>query len=81
MGIPEGISKEWDSTGTLRSEMTYVKGYVNGVARMFDANGMISEDMEFVNGIREGIYHKYNKGIVVHTAKFRRNRCVENCNF
>lgn len=81
MGIPEGTSKEWDSTGTLRSEMTYVRGYINGVARMFDANGMISEDMEFVNGVREGHYHKYNKGIVVHTAKFRRNRCVENCKF
>ena len=48
---------------------------------MFNEQGLISEDMEFVNGVREGAYHKYNKGIVVHTAKFLRNRCVENCDF
>ena len=80
-GVPNGLFKEWDENGTLRSEFPYVNGRVNGIARMYDADGLLSEDLELVNGIREGVYHKYKKGIVVHTAKFHRNRCVENCEF
>ena len=81
LGIPDGLSKEYNENGTLRAEFPYEKGHVNGTARMYDANGMLTEDLEIVNGIRECVYHKYNKGIVVHTAKFHRNRCIENCNF
>jgi TonB family protein len=69
--VRDGITKYFDESGILISEVPFVSGKVEGVVKHFHANGMVKESFQIVEGKRTGIFESYDSlGTVLVTLNF-----------
>jgi antitoxin component YwqK of YwqJK toxin-antitoxin module len=62
-GLKEGVWQEWNSNGTLSSNVTYKKGVKKGEAVFYDSSGNIVEKCIFKNDKKHGKSYTYVNGI------------------
>lgn len=69
--VRDGITKYFDESGALISEVPFVSGRVEGVVKHFHPNGMVKESFQIVEGKRTGIFEAYDSlGTVIASLNF-----------
>ncbi|MCC6638903.1 MAG: TonB family protein [Ignavibacteriaceae bacterium] len=69
--VRDGVTKYFDESGTLVSEVPFVSGKVEGVVKHFHPNGMVKESFQIVEGKRTGIFESYDSlGSVIASLNF-----------
>jgi antitoxin component YwqK of YwqJK toxin-antitoxin module len=58
--VRDGVTKYFDESGTLVSEVPFVSGKVEGVVKHFHPNGAVKESFQIVEGKRTGIFESYD---------------------
>lgn len=53
-GFPHGMTREFDSTGQLRSEKFYEHGVLNGISKLYYPSGELMTEWVYKNGLRDG---------------------------
>lgn len=59
-GLQDGVTKEWNSKGTLISEEHYVDGYRHGPRRRFREDGSLEWEETYVQGVLQGQRKAYS---------------------
>lgn len=77
MSTPEGIYKQFYSSGELLSEVNVVDGKMQGVKRYYYRSGAILEELNWIDGIRQGPRRcYYPNGQLYLEQEFRKGKSV-----
>ncbi len=69
--VRDGVTKYFDESGPLVSEVPFVSGKVEGVVKHFHPNGAVKESFQIVEGKRTGIFESYDSlGTVMTSLNF-----------
>ncbi|MBK6682782.1 MAG: hypothetical protein IPG53_23725 [Ignavibacteriales bacterium] len=69
--VRDGVTKYFDESGPLVSEVPFVSGKVEGVVKHFHPNGAVKESFQIVEGKRTGIFESYDSTrAVIATLNF-----------
>ncbi|MBR6331188.1 MAG: toxin-antitoxin system YwqK family antitoxin, partial [Bacteroidales bacterium] len=69
-----GVSKEWYSDGSKKSEVPVVAGRKNGMYRSWYPNGQKKEELTFANGKKQGAATEWHEnGVLKFKGTYRDN--------
>lgn len=72
-----GVYKEYYTSGSIKSETSYIDGKKDGEEIIYDTNGRIKEKREYKYGVRDGKWSKfYANGLLKEEVSYRENKPV-----